>query len=288
MKRTPESGWHSVNAEDDGLPATEVGAWAEDKYRIVALYDELFSTGMKNKWPTRVYLDLYAGPGFSRIKGTNHFIAGSPLLALAVSDPFDKYIFCESAPEAMAALKKRVARLFPRKDVRFVPGDCNERIGEVCAEIPQGSKDHGVLSLCFLDPFDISLKFTTVRRLGSFYLDFLFLLALHMDANRNVASYLSLGNAKADEFLGLSDWRERWRIAESGGTDFPHFLADEYSNQMERLGYLAMPYHKMKLIRSDEKNLPLYHLALFSRDKLAHKYWDDVLKYSTPQRNFGF
>ena len=52
---------YSISVPDDGLPKTEVGPWAEDKYRIVALYDELFSTGMRKKWETRVYIDLYAG-----------------------------------------------------------------------------------------------------------------------------------------------------------------------------------------------------------------------------------
>jgi hypothetical protein len=43
-----------IIADDDGLPCPEVGAWAEDKYTLVGLYDRLFSTGKKNKWPTRV------------------------------------------------------------------------------------------------------------------------------------------------------------------------------------------------------------------------------------------
>ena len=37
----------NMNAEDDGLVCPEVGTWAEEKYRLLALYDELFSTGMK-------------------------------------------------------------------------------------------------------------------------------------------------------------------------------------------------------------------------------------------------
>lgn len=44
----------------------------------------------------------------------------------------------------------------------------------------------------------------------------------------------------------------------------------------------------MKQVRSDEKNLPLYHLALFSRHPLAYKYWDDVLEYNSDQQNFEF
>jgi hypothetical protein len=53
---------------------------------------------------------------------------------------------------------------------------------------------------------------------------------------------------------------------------------------METLGYLSTPIHRMKLIRSDERNLPLYYIALFSRDKLAYKLWDQARKYSTDQR----
>ena len=56
---------------------------------------------------------------------------------------------------------------------------------------------------------------------------------------------------------------------------------------METLGYLAVPFHQMKLIRSDVQNLPLYRLALFSRHQLAYQYWDEVLKYSTAQMPLG-
>jgi hypothetical protein len=52
---------------------------------------------------------------------------------------------------------------------------------------------------------------------------------------------------------------------------------------MASIGYLPLPLYKMKEVRSDEKNLPLYHLVLFSRSELAYKYWDEVLKYSTDQ-----
>ena len=44
-----------IIAEHDGLPCSKVGAWAEDKYKLVGLYDRLFSTGMKNKWNASVH-----------------------------------------------------------------------------------------------------------------------------------------------------------------------------------------------------------------------------------------
>ena len=270
--------------DDDELACLDVGRWAEDKYRLVQLYDQLFTTGMKNKWDIRVYIDLYAGPGISRIRTTDRLLLASPLLALGVADPFDRYIFCENDSSRLSALEKRVNQLFPDADVRFVCGDCNDKVEEICGHIPSSSKEHRVLSFCFIDPFDISIRFSTVRRLSSYYMDFLFLLALHMDANRNLDHYLNPDNSKIEGFLDLPGWRERWRIAEGGGTSFPRYLAEEYSRQMEELGYLPVPWHKMKQVRSDEKNIPLYRLTLFSRHSLAYQFWDEVLRYSTDQR----
>ena len=44
-----EMALRALRAEDDGLICPDVGGWTESKYRLLALYDELFSTGMKNK-----------------------------------------------------------------------------------------------------------------------------------------------------------------------------------------------------------------------------------------------
>ena len=54
---------------------------------------------------------------------------------------------------------------------------------------------------------------------------------------------------------------------------------------MESLRYIKQPLHRMKLVRSVEKNLPVYYLALFSRHKTAYKFLGEVLKYSTDQPN---
>ena len=57
---------------------------------------------------------------------------------------------------------------------------------------------------------------------------------------------------------------------------------------LQTLGYLPTPIHKMKRFRSDEKNLPLYYITMFSKHPVAHTFWDDVLKYSTDQTTFGW
>jgi three-Cys-motif partner protein len=267
------------------LVTPEVGSWAEDKYRLLALYDELFSSGMKQKWDARVYIDLYSGAGHSHIRGTKTFLKGSPLIALTLSNPFDKYIFCEESADCLASLKERVERIRPLADVEYVAGRCDAKIGEIIGHLPKGSSRNKVLSLCVVDPFDFGIKFDTLRQLSTCFVDFVVLLAIGMDANRNYEHYVRDDSPKIDEALGNREWRNRWEATGSRRKDFRRFLANEFCRSMESLKYLPESRDLMKLVRSTEKNLPLYHMVLFSRHPLAFQFWNQVLKYSTDQRS---
>ena len=278
---------YCIEVEDDGQPAGEVGRWVEEKYRRVGMYCELFATGMKAKWDARVYIDLYAGSGYSRVRGTKQVLLGSPLTALSVPDQFDRYILCESDPTALSALRSRVGRHFPEADVRFVPGDVNSAVQTVIEEIPQHRTEYRVLSFCFVDPFSLELKFDTLRRLGrDRALDFLILLALGMDANRNLTTYLRRESSRIDEFLDSEAWREQWAEAQREGENFMHFLARRFADSMQGLGYLPTTPAEMHPVRSDLKNLPLYYLASFSKHPLGKKFWKEVQKYSSDQYGF--
>jgi len=54
--------------KDDGLITPEVGAWADDKYRLVGNYAAMFAISMKKKWECQVYIDIFAGAGRARIE----------------------------------------------------------------------------------------------------------------------------------------------------------------------------------------------------------------------------
>src|SRR4030042_2524013 len=99
-----------INVVDDGLYIPDVGDWAEQKYRLLWNYADLFSTSMKNKWDERGYIDLFAGAGYARIRGTNRIVQSSSLLALQVTEPFDFYIFCDADPECISSLNERAKR----------------------------------------------------------------------------------------------------------------------------------------------------------------------------------
>jgi three-Cys-motif partner protein len=201
-----------------------------------------------------------------------------------LADPFDKYIFCEESEELLEALQTRTERIAPNADVHYVLGDCNEKIDKICALIPKPSSDNTVLSLCFIDPCDFGIKHETIRKLSNFAIDFLVLLAIGMDANRNYDHYVEGESHKIDDALGNTEWRERWKHVGVRRGDFRRFLAQEFAKGMETLRYLPQELHQMKEVRSAHKNLPLYHLALFSRKELAYKFWKQVLKYSTLQQ----
>lgn len=273
---------------DDGLPMLESGVWTEQKYVTLFNYLEIFSTGMKKMWGRRIYVDLYSGPGCTKVEGTARVLKGSPLLALSVKTPFDKYLFCEVIPDSLEALKQRVTKLGSSAEVSYIAGDCNERVDDIIGQIPESSKSNTVLTFCFVDPFDLSIQLKTLRKLADARrIDFLVLLALFMDANRNEKHYTSRENRKVDLFLNSSGWREEWSEYRTSDDSFPRFLARQFERKMLELGYLRSAQNT-KEFRSAEKNLPLYHLAFFSRNQRGYDFWKKGTSYSTPQMPLDF
>src|SRR5206468_9980521 len=102
--------------------------------------------------------------------------------------------------------------------------------------IPKASSGSRVLSLCLVDPFDFGIKFETLRTLATVYIDFVVLLAVGMDANRNYDHYVEGHSTKIDVALGNREWRERWRAGGVRRRDFRQFLASECPTSMESVG----------------------------------------------------
>lgn len=274
---------------DDGLITPEVGDWGAIKHRIVELYASMFVEAMRGKWRSLVYVDLFAGPGRARLSGSRRIVPGSPLAALGLERGFDLHIFCEADRERFAALQARVERDFPGPRCVFLGGDSNELVPQILAAMPRPGRGNRVLGFCFSDPYGLKgLRFETVRGLSRRFMDHLILIPTGMDANRNFAAYLTPGNHTLDDFLGGVEWRRRWADAERRGTGVGSFIVDEFAAAMGRLGYHAMRAEDTVPVRSVEKNLPLYHLAYFSRHRLGIKLWREAKQYGTGQRDlFG-
>jgi three-Cys-motif partner protein len=270
--------------KDDGLYMPLVGDWGLRKYELLQVYAQLFSSSMANKWDCRVYIDLFSGPGRARLKHSMRIIPTPPSLALAVSPPFNRYVFCDIDAKCVSALSDRLARDFPHAKAIVVPGDCNNNIPKILAAVPRASKDYTVLSFCFVDPFAIqNLTFRSIEQLSEIYVDFLVLIPAYLDARRNISTYLDPSNKTVENFLGIPGWRDRWAESKAPGFNFGSFIADQFGIQM---GAMAYSYHGLVdtvLVRSQKRNLPLYRLAFFSRHDLGHKFWKAAMKYTQRQ-----
>lgn len=272
-----------IFVEEDGLAIPEVGIWAIEKYQLLGGYCDIFTKGMRTKWKNLVYLDLYSAAGYSRIRENGKVVKSSPLIALSVPTKFDKYIFCEEDHELFSALLKRVEKNMQQTSIELFNVNCNSAIDQIKNSIPKYSTNNTVLSFCFLDPYDLSISFSTIKNLTSGLVDFLILQALHMDGNRNFRNYISENNEKISNYLGRNDWRKLWENSELLPKDFVKFLADQYDENMKELGYLTAKRH---LIKHPSKNLPLYYLTFYSKHKTGLDFFEKVDDYSTPQLNF--
>jgi three-Cys-motif partner protein len=274
---------------DDGLPTPEIGAWGEEKYRHVQLYASLFIKSMRSKWDALVYVDLFAGPGRSQIRGTGRIVSASPLLILGMPEAYDKYIFCEQDKKCAEALKTRCRRDFPNRDAKIVIKNANASVDKIIVEMPRPGWNQKVLGFCFLDPFQLqNLHFSTIKTLSQRFMDFLVLIPSSMDANRNEQNYIQPRNKTLGNFVGNPDWRTRWNKEKASGKSFEHFVVEEFGRSMQTLDYIDPGLKEAIMIRSDDRNLPLYRLALYSKHKLGSKFWKETKKYSDPQVGFEF
>lgn len=267
----------NIKIKDDNLFTDEVREWSLEKFRLVGNYCNIFTNGMKYKWDELVYIDLFAGSGHVKIKETGELYLNSALVAMSVPTPFTKYILCEQDEERYNALSIRVKRDFSHLNCTIIKGDSNSNINNIQSEIPRYSKFNKVLSFCFVDPYSLNFNFSTIKELGKSIMDFLILQALHMDGNRNIEKYLHDENNRIANYLGMPDWRERFeKDGIMNKKDIVKFLAYSFQSQMKSLGYKSEL--RMHQIRSNDKNLPLYYLAFYSKHTKGHEFFEEIEK----------
>lgn len=278
---------NSIEAFDDGLFSPEVGAWAENKYEILQHYNHMFSTGMKNRFQNRIYIDLFSSAGIARIRNSGKFVLTSSLIALNLPDPYDQYIYCDIDNKCISALEQRVEKYFPGTKASYIKGDCNEKVDEILSLLPKPSKSNTILTFCVIDPYNLGIKFNTIKELNKYRMDFLVLLSW-MDATRNEFRYVEYDNDRVDAFLGHNEWRNRWSKLKNENYDFRKFLAEEFIKSMMSLGYPKTALETLYPVRSTDKNLFLYHLAFFSKSDRGYDFWKKARLGGPKQTSLNF
>lgn len=277
----PRSNNIRTDLEPDGLLSHPIKPHTREKLYTLGYYLSIFTKAMVKKYKHLAYVDLFAGPGRNTFPNGKQ-IEGSPLIAARTDPEFTKLIFVEEDPESVAALRERVKRDFSDRDVLIIPGNCNEEIRKVRKEIPglRGSGE-GVLAVCFVDPFDLSIDFAILRTLSDFRIDFIILIADQM-AGRGATFLAKPGNTIVERFLDDPEWRARWKKAAASNVNFRDFLVKRFTAGMTALGFKAgtpMRVHVQGM------GVRLYKLAFFSRNDRAVEFWEKTVKKAPTQES---
>ena len=264
----------------DGLPARLTGQWVHAKKYYLSRYLDIMTHGVGRKWGAKLaYIDLFAGPGCSVIRGTREEVEGSPVLSLRYD--FARYVFVDK-PEVLSSLKKRLNGHSKFSQIVFVEGDCNEVIADVVLASPT---DH--LGLAFIDPTGLQMRFRTVRRLvQGRKIDLLMTLQFGMGIKRNLNQYVRTEGAMLTAFLGNADWRED---ANAGGSasQVVKRITNRYMRQLREMEYHTFRDKEIE-IRNDQ-NVFLYFMAFASRHPLGGKFWREAIKIEwTGQRQMNY
>ena len=272
------STWKGKRALSDGLPIRESGSWIATKHKLLTYYAHIFSSGMKNRWRDRIYLELFSGPGRCLVRTTGKEELGSPLHV--IGKEFTRFIFTDISAAAAKALATRLES-FPNSSLAEVwCGDCAEMVEQL--NIPPTA-----LTFAFVDPTGIDhAPFSLMRALHrkAPRCDLLINIQHGMGIKLNLHQYTPDADEQSalTRFLGNEQWKP---LPRHNAQEFFRGVLEIYKRQLKGLGFQFVGNEV--LIRSDRKNLPLYLLLYASQHPRGEEFWKKAKK-AVLQPEFDF
>ena len=254
------------------------GFWTKVKLQALERYLERFVTTAKNKAPSTLYLDLFAGVANDVLRDEDEIIAGSAIRALKTEPKFTKLVLFELADKA-EQLQNRLQEQFPG-DQRYeiVPGDCNRTISQVLEALKseeQGNDYSKSPSFAFIDPCGLNIHWGTLVKIAEFKAE-----AISRKISRTKTEMWILfsdptifrvsGLKTTDritQMYGTNDWEAIRERRESGKIEPPEarkFYVNLFRDRLESLlGYK----YTMAMYVVGEKNMPMYTM-IFATDHI--------------------
>jgi len=269
--------WVESLSNVDGLPIRDSGSWIDMKHQLLTYYAAIFATGMKpteykRGWPSRVYLELFSGPGRCLIRNSIQEDFGSPLKIIDCE--FTKFIFTEMNLAAAKALEQRL-QPFKNQDLTEIwCGDCSEAIDKI--QIPSGS-----LTFAFIDPTGIAhAPFSLIESLHrKTRCDLLINIQHGMGIKMNMHQYKPDADEQSalTKFLGNDSWKQ---IPRQNAGEFFRGVLDLYKKQLNDLGF---KFIGREVLISNDQNTPLYLLLFASKHARGEEFWKKSLKGRSQQ-----
>lgn len=246
-----------------------VGAWVPtEKHTRLAKYLGATSRA-RVKFPKRVLLDPFCGPGRIRVKDESITRDSGALVAwrqsLADNAAFTQVLVGDIEAGRSAACEARLAAL--KAPVERFTGPAVDTIKQMAARVPARA-----LTLAYIDPYNLEfLSFEIIRTLAALKSVDLLIHFSTMDLQRNVDLELDDRRARFD------DAAPGWRAHSKGlsKAQLPGAFFEFWRSKVQGLGFAVS--REMPLVRA-ENRAPLYRLVFFSRHPLPKRIWDDVAK----------
>lgn len=262
-------------AGDDGLPAEDVGPWAKEKQEYLCRYIDI-SRGVRKKYlPPQgpggaTYIDLFCGPGRSRVRDTGEWIDGSPVAAWKKSvdggAPFSKVIIADIDAERLDAAVERLEAL--GAPVVKIHGPAKETAFKAL----QSAAVYG-LNFAFLDPYKLGALdfqlFLTLSKLNR--IDILAHIS-KMDFQRNLPSNISEEQSEFENFA------PGWRDAVNLDQPHPHVRREVFEYWRGQVAKTGIDTSKDTKLITGSRGQHLYWLLLAARHELAHAFWKTSTK----------
>ena len=254
------------------------GFWTKVKLRALERYLKEFTKASKNKAPSTLYLDLFAGVANDVLRDEDEIIAGSTIRALKTEPKFTKLVLFELA-DKVKQLENRLQEQFPG-DQRYeiVPGDCNQTISQALEALKpeeQGNDYSKSPSFAFIDPCGLNIHWETLVKIAKFKEDTILsgisetkteMWILFSDPTIFRVSGLKT-TERITQMYGTDDWEAIRKQRKSGKIKPPEarkLYVDLFRNRLQSsLGYkytIAMYFVR-------KRNMPMYTM-IFATDHI--------------------
>lgn len=265
---------------DDGLEVEEVGRWAKDKIDSLCRYI-VASSAVRRKWigPDKggaTYVELFCGPGRSKIRRANEFIDGSCVAAWKQSvrsnAPFGTVFVGDADEERRELAVKRLRRA--GAPVVEVPGDAVTAARAIRAMMRPSS-----LHFVFIDPYNLgAFRFEVMETFaGLRYIDMLVHIS-KMDIQRNTGMNIRAQHSAFESFA--PGWKSAVDLSKRHSA-VRREMFEYWRKKVADLGISASA--DMELITGDGGQ-HLYWLTLLAKHEIALKFWKAAANKSG-QRN---
>jgi three-Cys-motif partner protein len=229
------------------------------------------------KWPNRVYIDPFCGPGRIQVRDESFTRDGGAVVAwraLAESAPFTEMLVGDKNPERADACAVRLGAV--GAPATAFAGAALDTVPAMVAAVPRGA-----LCCAYIDPYNLEyLSFDILKALAQLKVD----LAINfstMDLTRNAELEFDSDRRRFDGTA--PGWQDVPSIAHSSKANMPGEFFKYWCGLVEGLGFQYS--REMPLVRNDQGR-PIYRMVFFARHDLPKRIWGDVAR--GPNRTLDF